>query len=114
MGRKKLRCPNCGTLIKDDEKSCSVCHQLIQREEKEDDDFELTEQFPIAKVVFLVLIFIGIVLTVKGFVEFQNVEYCTADDCGLRSLFMAGVGLILIIAASISLAREGTKYKVKA
>ncbi len=114
--KKKLRCPNCGTAIKEEQKSCPVCHQIIERPkeetaEGEEESFELKAEFPFGKIVMGIIIVIGIVLTVKGIVEYQNVEYCTADDCGFRSLFLAGLGIILIISAGIALARDGKKYK---
>lgn len=115
--KKKLRCKNCGTVVKDDDKSCSVCHMLIEREIEIDDEtgeektFELKSEFPFGKIIMGIFIVIGIVLTVKGIVEFQNIEYCTADDCGLKPLFLAGLGIILIISASVALARDGKKYK---
>lgn len=113
--KKKLRCPNCGTVIKDNEKSCSICHMLVERPKDDDDDeekeFVVKEEFPVMKVVMLVFIFIGIVLTIKGIVEFQNSEYCRQDDCEVKSLFMAGVGIILIISASVAVARDEKKFK---
>ncbi len=115
MGRKKkLRCPNCGTTIKDDEKSCPICHMVIERpeEEKEEEkEFVVKQEFPIGKVFMLIFILIGIILTIKGIVEYQNIEYCTADDCGFKPLFLAGVGIILIISASIALVRDEVKLK---
>jgi len=115
MKRKKLRCSNCGTIIQDDEKSCSVCHIVVERPEvnEEEENFEIKTELPLGKILMVILIFIGIVLTVKGIVEFQNVDACTADDCGIKNLFMAGIGIAIIIAASIALARENIKYKVK-
>ncbi len=116
--KKKVHCPNCGTLIKKGETSCSVCHQIIERDEEkteeEVEEFSLKPEFPIGKVVMGVFLVIGIILTIKGIVEYQNVEYCTAEDCGFRSLFLAGLGIILIISAGISIAREGKRYKEKA
>lgn len=115
--KKKLRCKNCGTVVKDDDKSCSVCHMVIERKIKneaetdEEKTFELKTEFPIGKIVMGVFILIGIILTIKGFVEYQNIEYCTVEDCGLKPLFLAGLGLILIISASVALARDGRKYK---
>ncbi len=114
MGRsKKLRCPNCGTVIKDDEKSCSICYRTIERPEEpvEEQDFSLKEEFPVGKIVMLVFILIGIVLTIKGIVEFQNSDYCASEDCAIKSLFMAGVGIILIISASVAFARDEKKFK---
>ena len=112
--KQKLRCPNCGTVIKDDEKSCSICHMVIERpkeEEDETEEFTLKEQFPVMKIVMLVLMLIGIVLTIKGIVEFQNSEYCRRDDCEIKSLFMAGLGIILIISAAVAFARDEKKFK---
>lgn len=111
--RKKLRCSNCGTAIKDEDKSCSVCHRLIEREIKEEikEEYELKATFPYGKVVMGIFILIGIILTIKGIVEYQNIEYCTAEDCGFKSLFIAGIGIILIISASIALAKDKKRYK---
>ncbi len=116
MKKKKLRCPNCGTVIKWGETSCSVCHQVVKREPTEEETLEEMEeeglppkQFPVGKVIMVIFIVIGIVLTIKGFVEYQNVQYCTADDCGFKKLFLAGLGIILIFSASIALCLEPKK-----
>ncbi len=113
--KKKLRCPNCGTVIKENEKSCSICHMVVERPEEETGEeqsvFTIREEFPTGKVVMCIFILIGIILTVKGVVEFQNAEYCRTDDCEIKSLFMAGVGIILIISAAIALARDEKKFK---
>lgn len=117
MKKNKLRCPNCGTVIKEDEKSCSVCHMLIERpkeeekeEEIEEESLSLRETFPIGKVVMVVFIVVGIILTVKGTVELQNGgEF----ENNIRSFFFAGLGIVLIISASITLARSEKKYKIK-
>ncbi len=113
--RKKLRCPNCGTLIKEDEKSCSICHMVIERPKEEvdgeEEEFTLKEEFPIGRIAMIVFIVIGIILTVKGGVEFQNSDYCNTGDCAIKSLFMAGLGIILIISAAIALALDQRKYK---
>lgn len=114
--KKKLRCPNCGTVIKDDEKSCSICHMVVERPKEEIEEEEVTEvgikeKIPAGKIVMVIFILIGIVLTIKGSVEFQNSEYCRQDDCEIKSLFMAGVGVVLIIAASVALVRDETRLK---
>lgn len=113
--KKKLRCPNCGTVIKDDEKSCSICHMIVERPEEdeleEEKEFTIKEEFPTGKIVMLVFILIGIILTIKGVVEFQNAEFCRTNDCEIKSLFMAGIGIILILSASVALARDEKKYK---
>lgn len=111
--KKKIRCSNCGTVIKDDKKSCSVCHMLVEREVKDtlEEEFELKTEFPYGKIIMGIIIFIGIVITIKGVVEYQNIEYCTADDCGFKSLFLAGLGIILIISASIALVKDQKRYK---
>lgn len=111
--RKKIRCSNCGTVIKDEDKSCSVCHRIIESKIKEEkkEEYELKATFPYGKVVMGIFILIGIILTIKGVVEYQNIEYCTAEDCGFKSLFIAGIGIILIISASIALARDKKRYK---
>ncbi len=113
--KKKLRCPNCGTVIKDDEKSCSICHMVVERPEEETEEeeksFIIKEEFPTGKVVMCVFILVGIILTIKGVVEFQNSEYCRTDNCEIKSLFMAGVGIILIISAAVALARDERKLK---
>lgn len=115
MSRKqKIHCENCGSLVKDDEKSCPICHMVIERpeeEEEEEKEFVVKQEFPLGKVFMLGFILLGTILTIKGIVEYQNVEYCTADDCGFKSLFLAGVGIILIIAASIALVRDEVKIK---
>lgn len=115
MGRKnKVRCLNCGTVVKDDDKSCPICHMVIERPEEEieeEKEFVIKQEFPIGKVIMLVFILVGIILTIKGIVEYQNVEYCTADDCGFKSLFIAGVGIVLIISSSVALARDEFKSK---
>jgi len=115
MKKKKLHCSNCGTTIQEDEKACSVCRIVVERPEtpEEEEDFEIKTQIPFGKIIMVILIFVGIVLTVKGFVEFQSVDACTADDCGIKSLFIAGLGIILIISASVALARDNVKYKIK-
>ncbi len=74
-------------------------------------EFVIKQEFPVGKVFMLIFILIGIILTIKGIVEYQNIEYCTADDCGFKSLFLAGVGIILIISASVALVRDEVKLK---
>jgi len=113
---KKIHCENCGTVVKDDELSCSTCRIAVKREEKETEeteDFELKAQFPYRTVIMIVLIFIGMVMAIRGFVEWQNIEECTAEGCGFEDLFLAGVGVIMMLAASIELARGRVQYKVK-
>jgi predicted amidophosphoribosyltransferase len=62
MGKKKLRCTNCGVVIKDDEKSCSVCHMAVERHEAEEEDsLELKPEFPVGKIVMGILIIIGVI-----------------------------------------------------
>jgi hypothetical protein len=113
--KKKLHCKNCGTVVKEDEKACSVCRMLIEREiieeTEEEKEFQLKTEFPLGKIIMIGFILIGLVLAIKGIVEYQNIEYCTADDCGLKPLFIAGLGLIIIISASIALAKDKKKYK---
>lgn len=111
--KNKLYCDNCGTLIKGDEKSCPVCHMTIEREEndilEEETEKPLKNKFPIGRVIMIIVIITGIVLTIKGVVEYQNIEYCTAENCGLQELFVAGLGIILILSASVALAKDSSK-----
>jgi len=85
MGRKKkLRCLNCGTALKEDEKSCPICHMVVEHpeeEQEEEKEFVIKQEFPVGKV------------------------------CGFKSLFLAGVGIILIISASVALVRDEVKLK---
>ena len=120
MKKKKLRCPNCGTVIKEEELSCPVCHMVVERpkedvEEQEEEaveevSFSFKEEFPIGKIVMIFLIVVGIILTIKGTVELQNES---EFENNVRSLFFAGFGIVLIISASITLARSEKKFKIK-
>ena len=70
MGRKKkLRCLNCGTALKEDEKSCPICHMVVEHpeeEQEEEKEFVIKQEFPVGKVFMLIFILIGIILTIKG------------------------------------------------
>ena len=118
MAKKKLRCKNCGTKLELDAKSCPVCYMTVERTEeeveeikeiKEQEDAGLKSKLTVGKITMLVFIVIGIILTIRGITEYQSIEFCTEDDCGFKALFQAGFGIILIISASISLARNLSK-----
>lgn len=118
MAKKKLRCKNCGTKLELDAKSCPVCYMTVERTEeeveeikeiKEQEENSLKSKITVGKIVMLVFIFLGIVLTIRGVTEYQSIEFCTEDDCGFKALFQAGLGIILIISAGISLARNLSK-----
>lgn len=115
---KKLRCKNCGTKLEIDAKSCPVCYMTVERTEeeveevkeiKEQEENSLKSKLSIGRIMMLIFIFIGIVLTIRGVIEYQNIDFCTEEDCGFKALFQAGLGIILIISASISLARNLSK-----
>lgn len=118
MAKKKIRCKNCGTKLELDAKSCSVCYMTVERTEeeieeikeiKEQEDASLKSKITTGKIIMFVLIFVGIILTIRGFTEYQSIEFCTEDDCGFKALFQTGLGIILIISASIALARNMSK-----
>ena len=118
MAKKKIRCKNCGTALEIDSKSCPVCYMTVERTEEEKEEIkEIKEQeeeglkskLTVGRIAMIVFIFIGIILTIRGITEFQSIEFCTEEDCGFKALFQAGVGIILIISAGISLARNLSK-----
>ena len=118
MASKKVRCKNCGTKLGLDAKSCPVCYMMVERTEeeieeikeiKEQEETSLKSKMTIGKIVMLIFIFIGVILTIRGITEYQSIEFCTEDDCGFKALFQAGLGIILIISAGISLARHLSK-----
>lgn len=115
---KKIRCKNCGTKLEIDAKSCPVCYMTVERTEeeiaevkeiKEQEERGLKSKFSIGKIAMIIFIFVGIVLTISGITEYQSIEFCTEDDCGFKALFRAGLGIILIISAGITLARSMSK-----
>lgn len=118
---KKIRCKNCGTKLEFDAKSCPVCYMTVERtkeeieeveeikELKEQEEDSLKAKITGGKIIMLIFIFVGIILTIRGITEYQSVEYCTGEDCGFKALFLAGLGIILIISAGISLARSMSK-----
>ena len=115
---KKLRCKNCGTKLDLDAKSCPVCYMAVERTEeeveeikeiKEQEEGSLKAKVTVGKIVMLVFIVIGIVLTIRGITEYQSIEFCTEEDCGFKALFQAGIGIILLISAGITLARSMSK-----
>ena len=60
MGRKKkLRCLNCGTALKEDEKSCPICHMVVEHpEEEQEEEKEFVIKSTIIRcTIFYVLIF---------------------------------------------------------
>lgn len=118
MVSKNIRCKNCGTKLEFDAKSCPVCFMTVERtveeveeikEIKEQEENGLRSKLTIGKVLMIIFIIVGIVLTIKGLTEYQSIEFCTEDDCGFKALFEAGLGIIFIISASISLARNLSK-----
>lgn len=118
MAKKKLRCANCGTALSFDAKSCPVCYMTVERTEeevqeviefKEEAENSLKKKLSIGRIAMVILIFIGIIFTIRGITEYQSIEFCTEDDCGFKALFEAGLGIILIISASIPLARNLSK-----
>ena len=115
---KKLHCKNCGTKLDFDAKSCPVCYMAVERTEeeveeikeiKEQEEGSLKAKLTVGKIVMLVFIVIGMVLTIRGVAEYQSIEFCTEDDCGFKALFQAGIGIILMISAGVSLARNMSK-----
>lgn len=115
---KKIRCKNCGTKLEFDAKSCPVCYMAVERTEeeveeikeiKEQEEGSLKAKVTVGKIVMLVFIVVGLILTIRGVAEYQSIEFCTEDDCGFKSLFQAGVGIILMISAGVTLARSMSK-----
>ena len=111
---KKVHCENCGTTVGYDEKSCPTCRITVKREESDgEEEFELKQTFPYKNVFMIIFILMGMILTIRGIVEYQNIDVCTHEGCGLQDLFLAGVGIIMMLAASIELARGRSTYKMK-
>ena len=115
---KKIRCKNCGTKLEFDAKSCPVCYMTVERTEeeveeikeiKEQEEKSLKSKMSVGKILMIVLIVVGIVLTITGITEYNSIDYCTEDDCGFKALFRAGLGIILMFSAGITLARNLSK-----
>lgn len=108
--KKKLRCKNCGTIIKDTEFSCPICHLKPDRTEEEKKEVEENlihnnNKNMVYKAVILGLLLLGITLTFFGVIHLNDGGYCTDSNCSVKNLFMTVVGITLIISCSITLLR---------
>ena len=114
MKKKKIHCPNCGTLIKDTDFSCPICHMKPERTEEEVKEVEEKiihndNKNVILKFVVAFLLLIGIVLTFLGFMHMKEITYCDNSSCTTKNLFMLFLGLSLTIASIITLIRTRKK-----
>lgn len=108
--KKKIRCKNCGTVIKDTDMSCPICHMKPERTEEEIKEVEEKiihndNKNIIMKFVVAFLLLVGIVLTFIGFMHMKETTYCSNSSCTTKNLFTLFLGLSLTIASIITLAR---------
>lgn len=108
----KKRCKNCGTIVKDNEKSCSVCHMtefIIDEKNKSKRSLEkkniskIEYHYPIGKSIVKIILLIGIVILITGGINYSNLDTCNESDCSIKTLFQIGLGVVLIISSLISL-----------
>ena len=112
--KKKIRCKNCGTVIKDTDMSCPICHMKPERTEEEVKEVEekiIHNDNKNIIMVFVVafLLLIGVVLTFLGLTHINQTTYCSNSDCTTKNLFMLFLGLSLTIASTIALLRSRKK-----
>lgn len=104
---KKIHCTNCGIRIPINNDSCPVCHMKITVDQKKTVEQEKKKNSN--KLVYkkktpiYILTLIGIVIFLISFYSFKQVEVCTADGCGFKSLFFMGLGIVIIISSLITL-----------
>lgn len=111
---KKIRCKNCGTIIKETDFSCPICHMKPERTEEEtkkveDNIIHKKNNTLIFKVIITVLFAIGIILTVIGFIHMNDMTYCMSSNCSVKNLFMIVIGLTLTLASLITLIKFRNK-----
>lgn len=108
----KIRCKNCGTIIKDNEKSCSVCHMTefitdeknkIKKPLKKKNINKIEYHYPIGKSIVKIILLIGIVILITGGINYSALDTCNETDCSIKTLFQIGLGVVLIISSLISL-----------
>ena len=109
--KKKIRCKNCGTVIKDTDMSCPICHMKPERTEDEVKEVEekiIHNDNKNIIMIFVVafLLVIGVVLTFIGFAHIKETTYCSNSSCTTKNLFMLFLGLALTMASIITLARS--------
>ena len=112
--KKKIRCANCGTTLKDTDMSCPICHMKPERTEEEVKEVEEkivhnSDKNTIIKFIVAGLLIVGIVLTFIGFMHIKETTYCSDSKCTTRNLFMLFLGLSLTVASVITLARSAKK-----
>ena len=112
---KKMRCKNCGTIIKETDFSCPICHMKPERTEEEVKKVEEKiiggneQKKLILKMVILFLFLAGIVLTFLGFIHLKDVTYCTDGKCSSNNLFILALGASLTLSSLITLIRFRNK-----
>ena len=112
---KKIRCKNCGTIIKDTDFSCPICHMKPDRTEEEtkkveDNIINGSEKKKIVmKAIIAFLLLVGIVLTFVGFIHLSDMTYCTDGKCSSNNLFILFLGAALVISSLITLIKFRNK-----
>ena len=112
--KKKLRCQNCGTTLKDTDLSCPICHMKPERTEEEVKEVEEKiihndNKSVVLMFVVMFILIIGIVLSFIGIMHMKDVTYCSNSNCTTKNLFMVVLGLSLTLASIISLIRSRKK-----
>ena len=111
----KLRCKNCGSVIKDTDFSCPICHMKPDRTEEEVKKVEENiigggeKKKIVLKAVIAFLLLVGIVLTFIGFTHLKDVTYCTDGKCSSNNLLLLAIGAALTISSTITLIRFRNK-----
>lgn len=109
--KKKIRCVNCGTSLKETDMSCPICHMIPDRtvEEKKEVEEKIVHNNNkniIWKFVILFIFIVGVILTIIGFIHMKDVTYCADEHCTTKNLFMLLFGLTLTISSFITLIRN--------
>lgn len=113
--KQKIRCKNCGTVIKETDFSCPICHMKPERTEEEVKQVEdniihkKNSNNKILKIVIVILLVAGIVLTTIGIIHMTDMTYCMSSNCSTKNLFMILVGATLTLASIITLFRFRNK-----
>lgn len=109
--KKKIRCKNCGTTLKETDMSCPICHMIPDRtvEEKKEVEEKIVHKKNnsiIWKYGLISIFVIGLVMTLIGFLHMKDVTYCSNEECTTKNLFMLLFGLTLTITSLITFIRN--------